>query len=60
MIKNLRLRCDDDGWRIQVNDETPLPHFLHLLDHKHLLNLEITGDVSISFAGIVPAGKNFL
>ena len=43
-----------------MNDETPLPHFLHLLDHTNILSLDIIGDVSISFAGIVSAGSSLL
>merc|ERR1719483_1569478 len=51
----ISLTCDDDGWRLQINNEKPYPHFLHLLDHQNLHDLIITGDVSISFAGIVHA-----
>ena len=60
MLTTSRLSCDDDGWELQINDELPYPHFLHILNPKSLVSIDIIGDVSISFAGIVPFGEQHL
>jgi hypothetical protein len=41
---------------VQVNKEMNYPHYLHAVDHTLVTALEITGDVSISFAGLVDQG----
>ena len=54
----LSLRCDEDGWELVVNTEQPYPHFLHVIDHTQLVQVDILGDVSVSYAGVVEAGKD--
>ena len=39
-----------------VNTDPPYPHFLHILDPKSLVSVETTGELEVSFAGIVEAG----
>ena len=55
-----RLTCDVDGWALQVNEEKPYPHLEHVMGYTDLHSLVITGDVRISFAGIVHTGINFI
>ena len=40
-----------------VNTDPPYPHFLHILDPKSLVSVETTGELEVSFAGIVEAGR---
>ena len=47
----LRLACDGDGWVLQVNDELPYDHFLHVIPHNEIDYLEVSGDAELSFVG---------
>ena len=53
-----RIRCDGDGWVVRANKELDYPHHLHTLDHTKVSGLKITGDVSVSFVGIVSKGAS--
>ena len=47
----LTLRCDDDGWSLQVNAELAYEHYLHIIPTTNVTRLEIKGDIQTSFVG---------
>ena len=42
-----RIRCDEDGWILEVNEEVPYPHFLHQYPLGNISQLTITGDIVV-------------
>ena len=56
----MTIKCDDDGWILQVNTELSYPHFFHIFSPRNVTGFEITGDVMITFVGIRDEGGPFL
>ena len=52
----INLSCDEDGFRLQVNEEEAFIHFFHLMSTDTIQYISIKGDSLISFAGIVHEG----
>lgn len=52
----INLSCDEDGFRLQVNEEEAFTHFFHLMSFDSIQYISIKGDSLISFAGIVQEG----
>ena len=46
-----RVRCDGDGWVIQVNDEVQYPHFYHKVPLENITHVDFTGDVEFNYVG---------
>ena len=51
------IKCDDDGWVLQVNTEQNYPNFIHLFSPLNVTGFEITGDVMVTFVGIGDEGE---
>ena len=53
----IRIRCDGDGWILQVNQEPAYDTFLHRVPVSHILNVKMTGSTHISYVGFGTDGK---
>ena len=42
-----RLKCDEDGWVLQVNDEIPYPHYIHPVPLTNITTIEVIGDIEV-------------
>ena len=49
------LKCDEDGWGLQVNEDEPYPHMMHRIPVDTLDTIQVKGSSLISFAGVVPS-----
>ena len=47
----IRIRCDGDGWILQVNQEPAYDTFLHRVPIPHILNVNMKGTAHISYVG---------
>jgi len=47
----ITVRCDEDGWSLQSNDDEPYPHFLHIIPVNNITRLEVKGNLEVSFVG---------
>ena len=50
----INLSCDEDGWRLQINEEEAYQHFFHMMPTDQFQFISIKGDAEMSFAGVVP------
>ena len=55
----IRIKCDGDGWILQVNKEPAYDTFLHRVPIPHILNVNIKGTAHISYVGFGTDGKPF-
>ena len=53
----IRIKCDADGWILQVNQEPAYDTFLHRLPVPDILNVKMKGSAHISYVGFGTDGK---
>jgi hypothetical protein len=47
----MTIKCDYDGWILQVNTDINYPHFFHIFRPFNVTGFDITGDVMITYVG---------
>ena len=48
----IKMHCDGDGWVAKINEEKSFLHFLHVVPFQDITQLEVSGDLDVSFLGI--------
>ena len=51
-----RIKCDEDGWILLVNDDPEYPSYFHGLSPTKIETVKIKGDSKISYFGFGPKG----
>ena len=51
-----RIKCDEDGWIILVNEDPEYPSYFHGLSPFQIETVKIKGDSEISYFGFGPKG----
>jgi len=56
----IRISCDTDGWVVKSNKEKDYPTFLHIIQPVEILDIQVLGDVEISYIGFGDDSKTSL
>ena len=55
---NFRIRCDDDGWALQANEEPTYPYYLHTFPLTDVKSLEVQGDIKLRLINHIAFNKS--
>ena len=47
MASLFRIKCDEDGFALQMNEDPPFPHYLHAIPIENITLLEIKGGLEL-------------
>ena len=53
----IRIKCDADGWILQVNKEPAYENYLHRVPLDDILNVKMKGSAHISYVGFGTDGN---
>ena len=56
----IRIKCDEDGWILFVNDDPEYPSYFHGISPFQIETVKVKGDSKISYIGFGPKGNNKL